>query len=39
MVYPGGGGALGIFLGGYVAPGNPNWHPVLENASEMDTQF
>ena len=25
-----GGGALGYFLGGYVAPGTPNWHPVLE---------
>ena len=27
---PGGGGALGYFLGGYVPPGTPNWHPVLE---------
>ena len=24
------GGALGYFLGGYVPPGTPNWHPVLE---------
>ena len=23
------GGALGYFLGGYVPPGTPNWHPVL----------
>ena len=29
-VSPGGGGALGYFLGGYVPPGTPNWHPVLE---------
>ena len=27
----GGGGALGYFLGGYVPPGTPNWHPVLKN--------
>ena len=27
---PGGGGALGYFLGGYVPPGAPNWQPVLE---------
>ena len=27
---PGGGGALGYFLGGYVPPGTPNWHPVLK---------
>ena len=26
----GGWGALGYFLGGYVPPGTPNWHPVLE---------
>ena len=25
----GGGGARGYFLGGYVPPGTPNWHPVL----------
>ena len=25
------GGALGYFLGGYVPPGTPNWHPVLKN--------
>ena len=24
------GGTLGYFLGGYVRPGTPNWHPVLE---------
>ena len=24
------GGHLGIFLGGYVPPASPNWHPVLE---------
>ena len=30
-VAPGrGGGALGYFLGGYVPPGTPNWHPVLK---------
>ena len=23
------GGALRYFLGGYVPPGTPNWHPVL----------
>ena len=27
---PGGGGALGYFLRGYVPPGTPNWHPVLK---------
>ena len=27
---PGGGGALAFFLGGYVQPGTPNWHPVLK---------
>ena len=27
---PGGRGALGYFLGGYVPPGTPNWHPVLK---------
>ena len=26
----GGGGVLGYFLGGYVPPGTPNWHPVLK---------
>ena len=26
----GGGGAHGYFLGGYVPPGTPNWHPVLK---------
>ena len=23
-------GTLGYFLGGYVPPGTPNWHPVLK---------
>ena len=37
---PGGGGALGYFLGGYVPPGNPNWHPVLKkNSPKIDTPF
>ena len=37
---PRGGGHLGIFLGGYVPPGTPNWHPVLENISpKIDTPF
>ena len=36
----GGGGALGYFLGGYVPPGTPNWHPVLKNISrKIDTPF
>ena len=26
-------GHLGIFLGGYVPPGTPNWHPVLKKIS------
>ena len=35
-----GGGALGYFLGGYVPPGTPNWHPVLEKISpKIDTPF
>ena len=34
------GGALGYFLGGYVPPGTPNWHPVLEKISpKIDTPF
>ena len=34
------GGALGYFLGGYVPPGTPNWHPVLKNISpKIDTPF
>ena len=33
MEIPGGGGALGYFLGGYVLPGPPNWHPVLKKIS------
>ena len=28
FLHPGGGGTLGYFLGGYVPPGTPNWHPV-----------
>ena len=36
----GGGGALGYFLGGYVPPGTPNWHPVLKkNSPKIDTPF
>ena len=35
---PGGGGALGYFLGRYVPPGTPNWHPVLQKFSpKIDT--
>ena len=34
------GGALGYFLGGYVPPGTPKWHPVLEKISpKIDTPF
>ena len=34
------GGALGYFLGGYVPPGTPNWHPVLKKISpKIDTPF
>ena len=33
---PGGGGHLGIFLGGYVPPGTPNWHPVLKRNSSKN---
>ena len=34
------GGALGYFLGEYVPPGTPNWHPVLEIISpKIDTPF
>ena len=34
------GGALGYFLGGYVPPGSPNWHPVLKKISpKIDTPF
>ena len=37
---PGGEGALGYFLGGYVPPGTPNWHPVLKKISpKIDTPF
>ena len=36
----GGGGELGYFLGGYVPPGTPNWHPVLKkNSPKIDTPF
>ena len=39
-VCPGGGGALGHFLGGYVPPGTPNWHPVLKkNSPKIDSPF
>ena len=34
------GGGLGFFLGGYVPPGTPNWHPVLEKISpKIDAPF
>ena len=34
------GRALGYFLGGYVPPGTPNWHPVLKKiSSQIDTPF
>ena len=34
------GGALGYFLGGYVPPGTPNWHPVLKKIfPKIDTPF
>ena len=34
------GGALGFFLGGYVPPGTPNWHPVLKIiCPKIDTPF
>ena len=34
------GGHLGIFLGGYVPPGTPNWHPVLQKIPpKIDTPF
>ena len=40
LVTPGGGGPLGYFLSGYVPPGTPNWHPVLEKSSpKIDTPF
>ena len=33
-------GALGYILGGYVLPGTPNWHPVLNKISpKIDTPF
>ena len=36
----GGGGALGYFLGVYVPPGTPNWHPVLKKIfPKIDTPF
>ena len=34
------GGALGYFLGGYMLPGTPNWHPVLKKISaKIDSPF
>ena len=40
MYARGGGGALEYFLGGYVPPGTPNWHPVLKKISpKIDTPF
>ena len=34
------GGAIGYFMGGYVLPGTPNWHPVLKKISpKIDTLF
>ena len=37
---PGGGGALGYLLGGYMPPGTPNWHHVLKKIShKIDTPF
>ena len=34
------GGAHGYFLGGYVPPRTPNWHPVLKEISpKIDTPF
>ena len=36
----GGGGHLGIFLGGFVQLGTPNWHPVLKKIPfKIDTSF
>ena len=33
-------GKLGYFLGGYVPPGTPNWHPILKKISpKIDTPF
>ena len=35
-----GGETLGYFLGGYVPPGTPNWHAILEKISpKIDTPF
>ena len=35
---PPGGALLGYFLGGYVPPLTPNWHPVLKKISpKIDT--
>ena len=34
------GEALKYFLGGYVPPGTPNWHPVVKKISpKIDTPF
>ena len=31
---------VGYFLGGYLPPGTPNWHPVLKkNSPKIDTPF
>ena len=33
-------GGTWVFLGGYVPPGTPNWHPVLKQISpKIDTPF
>ena len=40
FMYSAPGRALGYFLGGYVPPGTPNWHPVLKTISpKIDTPF
>ena len=39
-IYSPGGEALGYFLGGYVPPRMPNWHPILKKMSaKIDTLF
>ena len=36
----GGGGGTWLFLGGYVPPRTPNWHPVLTKISpKIDNPF
>ena len=33
-------GGTWVFFGGYVPPGTPNWHPVIEKISpQIDTPF